>query len=80
MGKTFFKSTRDGCSESDESNSINGILEENEATQMACNVTDNGSTSTDEENRNDEARITSSQSYQNGSSKKQGQYFCLHFL
>ena len=57
-GKNVFKSTRDGCSESDESNSINGILEENEATQMACNVTDNGSTSTDEENRNDEARIT----------------------
>ena len=46
----FGKSTRDGCSKSDESNGINGILEENEATQMACNITDNGGTSTDEDN------------------------------
>ena len=67
--------TRNRCAQRYKSDCINGVFQVNEAAKMACNITDYGSTDTNHRNGNEEARITSSQSYQNVSSKKQGQYF-----
>ena len=57
------KSTRNRSAQSNKSDSVDGVFQVNEASKMAGNITNNGSTNTDHGNRNDEARVTSTQSY-----------------
>ena len=49
--------TRNGGSEGDESNSVDGILQVDEAAQVTSDITDNSGTGTNEDQRNEEAGV-----------------------
>ena len=50
-------------SESDESNSVDGILQVDEAAQVTSDITDNSGTGTNEDQRNEEAGVSIGNSY-----------------
>mgnify|MGYP007015609546 CR=1 FL=1 len=50
--------TRNRGSEGDESNSVDGILQVDEAAQVTGDITDNSGTGTNEDQRNNEAGVS----------------------
>ena len=54
--------TRNRCAQSNKSDSIDGIFEVNEASEMASNITNDSGTDTDHSNGDNEAWISSTQS------------------